>query len=92
MGGTNPSLLRAMGAGAPVTAYDAVFNREVVNGHARYFTDPLDVAIAVTADETDIVAALERGEKGRDHAELTYRWDEVADEYEQLCRDLARGA
>ena len=57
VGGTNPSLLRAMGAGAPVTAFDAVFNREVVNGHARYFTDPLDVAMAVTGDEHDIVAA-----------------------------------
>ncbi len=92
VGGTNPSLLRAMGAGAPVTSFDAVFNREVVNGHARYFTDPLEVAMAVTGDEHDVVAAMERGEKGRDYAELTYRWDEVADEYEQLCRDLVRQA
>ena len=40
VGGTNPSLLRAMGAGAPVTACDVVFNREVVNGHARYWSSP----------------------------------------------------
>ena len=89
VGGTNPSLLRAMGAGAPVTAFDAVFNHEVVNGHARYWSDPADVALAVTGDEHDVVSALERGEKGRDHAQLTYRWDEVAEEYEQLCRGLA---
>ena len=91
VGGTNPSLLRAMGAGAPVTAFDAVFNHEVVNGHARYWSEPNEVALAVAGDESDVVAALERGEKGRDYAELTYRWDEVADEYEQLCLRLARG-
>jgi len=90
VGGTNPSLLRAMGAGAPVTAYDAEFNREVVNGHARYWSHPNELAHAVIADEQDTVSAFERGEKGRDYAELTYRWGEVADEYERLCRNLAR--
>ena len=35
VGGTNPSLLRAMGAGAPVLAYDVEFNREVTAGQAR---------------------------------------------------------
>ncbi len=33
VGGTNPSLLRAMGAGAPVLAYDVEFNREVTAGY-----------------------------------------------------------
>jgi glycosyltransferase involved in cell wall biosynthesis len=90
VGGTNPSLLRAMGAAAPVTAYDAVFNHEVVDGHARYWSDPAEVAQAMIADEHDPVDALDRGRKGRDHAELTYRWDDVADEYESLCRNLLR--
>jgi glycosyltransferase involved in cell wall biosynthesis len=90
VGGTNPSLLRAMGAGAPVTAFDAVFNREVVNGHARYWSEPGEVADAVVSDEQDPVAAQERGEKGREHAGMTYRWDEVADEYERLCMSLVR--
>src|ERR1700727_285043 len=31
VGGTNPSLLQAMGAGAPALALDTVFNREVLN-------------------------------------------------------------
>ncbi len=91
VGGTNPSLLRAMGAGAPVTAFDAVFNREVVNGHARYWTTPNELAQAITGDEGDMIAAEERGEKGRSHAELTYRWDEVAEQYESLLLRLADG-
>lgn len=91
VGGTNPSLLRAMGAGAPVTAYDVVFNREVTGGHARLFTSPHDIAAALAADEADPGGAAERGAKGRSHAEATYRWDDVADGYERLCRSLGRG-
>ena len=39
VGGTNPSLLRAMGAGAPVLAYDVEFNREVTAGEAFFWAD-----------------------------------------------------
>jgi glycosyltransferase involved in cell wall biosynthesis len=90
VGGTNPSLLRAMGAGAPVTAYDVVFNREVVAGNAQLFTSPADVALAVEADEADPTAAEERGAKGREHVRHAYRWDDVASDYEQLCFELAK--
>jgi redox-sensing transcriptional repressor len=44
VGGTNPSLLRAIGAGATVVAYDVDFNREVVADAGRYFATPADVA------------------------------------------------
>lgn len=89
VGGTNPSLLQAMGAGAPVSAYDVVFNREVTDGFARYWTTPGELATVLAGDEADVAAAEERGEKGRSHAERTYRWDEVAAGYEALCRTLA---
>jgi glycosyltransferase involved in cell wall biosynthesis len=88
VGGTNPSLLQAMGAGAPVSVHDVVFNREVAVDHARVWTTPADVGGAVVADEADVPAALERGAKGRGHVELTYRWDEVTTGYEELVRAL----
>ena len=88
VGGTNPSLLRAMGAGAPVTAWDVVFNREVTDGAARFVRGPADVAAALAADEHDPVAAKERGELLRERARTAYVWDDVAREYEQLCRRL----
>jgi glycosyltransferase involved in cell wall biosynthesis len=88
VGGTNPSLLRAMGAGAPVTAWDVVFNREVTDGAARYVRSPDDVATALVADEQDAVAAKERGELLRERARTAYVWDDVARDYEQLCRRL----
>lgn len=84
VGGTNPSLLRAMGAAAPVTAYDVVFNREVTDEGAKYFGGPQAVTTAVEQDEQDPAAAARRGAAGRGHVELAYRWDEVADGYERL--------
>ncbi len=88
VGGTNPSLLRAMGAGAPVTAWDVVFNREVTDGAARFVRGPDDVAAAMADDEHDPVAAKERGELLRERARTAYVWDDVAREYEQLCQRL----
>jgi hypothetical protein len=37
------------------------------------------------------VASKERGEVLREHARSTYRWDDVAASYEQLCHRLAGG-
>jgi glycosyltransferase involved in cell wall biosynthesis len=78
-----------MDAGAAVTAWDVVFNREVTDGQARYVADAAGVAAALAADEEDPVASKERGEVLREHARSTYRWDDVAAAYEALCQQLA---
>jgi glycosyltransferase involved in cell wall biosynthesis len=88
VGGTNPSLLRAMGAGAPVTAYDVVFNREVAGTAGLYFRDPAGVARACLAAEADPLATAERGLAGKSDVATRYRWDDVADRYEDLAKDL----
>ncbi len=88
VGGTNPSLLRAMGAKAPVTAYDVVFNREVTAGIARFFSTPAEVRLALEADEADPSSASDRGSRGQSHVASSYRWDDVTDGYERLCREL----
>jgi glycosyltransferase involved in cell wall biosynthesis len=88
VGGTNPSLLRAMGAGAAVTAFDVVFNREVTDGRARFFRSVDDVASALEADEQDVEAAEARGEVLKRDALQRCSWDDVASSYEELCLDL----
>jgi glycosyltransferase involved in cell wall biosynthesis len=90
VGGTNPSLLRAIGAGAPTLAYDVVFNREVLGAAGTYFTTEDDVARAVEAAEADAESHPAHRAATRLRA-LAYDWDDVADKYEQLCRDLADG-
>jgi glycosyltransferase involved in cell wall biosynthesis len=88
VGGTNPSLLRAIGAGAAVTAYDVDFNREVLVDAGRYFRTPEDVARQVAAVEADPQGVARAGRRSRDLA-ARYDWEQVAAGYEELARDLA---
>lgn len=88
VGGTNPSLLRAMGAAAPVIAWDVTFNREVLAEAGRFFSTPDDLAALIEEVEAGPDATLARGEAGRRRATERYRWDDVALGYERLCSDL----
>ncbi len=88
VGGTNPSLLRALGAGAAVVAYDVSFNREVAGGAGTFFRDAEGVGRLVASAETDPGALDERRALARARAEA-YDWDDVADGYERLARELA---
>lgn len=88
VGGTNPSLLRAAGAGAPVIAFDCVFNREVVGTHGWYFTDPASVSARLQQAEGNPEQRRTLGDDLR-VASRRYDWDDVTRAYEQLCMDLA---
>jgi glycosyltransferase involved in cell wall biosynthesis len=88
VGGTNPSLLRAIGAGAAVTAFDVGFNREVVRDAGRFFRTWQDVARQVAAVEADPVRAERDRRRSRELAR-GYDWDQVAAGYEALAETLA---
>ena len=88
VGGTNPALLRAIGAGAATIAFDVGFNREVIGDLGRYFTSAADVATEIERAEGDVAATRSRGESLRGRA-AAYDWDAVADGYEELAGDLA---
>ena len=90
VGGTNPSLLRAMGAGAPVLAYDVEFNREVT-ANQGYFWGDVDQLKEIFNDiaagkSTDRLAEL-RGLSQR-RIQSAYQWDSVTDQYEALINSL----
>jgi glycosyltransferase involved in cell wall biosynthesis len=87
VGGTNPSLLRALGAGAAVLAFDVDFNREVTEEAGRYWTDADDVARLVDVAEQEPAAVEQAGARSRELA-VRYDWDDVAAGYEQLARRL----
>ncbi|MFK3835870.1 DUF1972 domain-containing protein [Microbacterium sp. NPDC087868] len=91
VGGTNPSLLRAMGAGTAVIAFDVVFNREVLDEQGWYFRTPADVAAAVDAAESDAGAVAAASAAVRRRAADAFSWDDVAATYEDLARRLAAG-
>ena len=85
VGGTNPSLLRAMGAAGRVTAFDCVFNREVLGDTGRWFSDEAGVGSMVEQDEA---VADDRGRRAQDRAARLYRWEDVIDGYARLCEGL----
>ena len=90
VGGTNPSLLRAMGAGTAVVAYDVGFNREVLDGRGWFFRTAADLAplfARIEADPgvPDIAAA------GRRRVAAVFTWPAVAADYERLAIRLAEG-
>ena len=87
VGGTNPSLLRAMGAAAPVLAFDCEFTREVTDNQALLWN---------SADQyTDVMNNLDpiqleaMGKNLQKRVAQTYQWDAIADQYEQLAFKLA---
>jgi glycosyltransferase involved in cell wall biosynthesis len=88
VGGTNPSLLRAIGAGAAVVAYDVDFNREVVEAVGRYFRDAAGVAELLERAEDDPTTVALEGKRAAELAER-YNWDDVAEGYERLAIGLA---
>lgn len=89
VGGTNPSLLRAMAAGRPVIALDVEFNREVAGPAGRYFSSPAQLVPLIEEADGDWAHTAARGQAAQERVARRYRWDEVADGYEQLCADLA---
>src|SRR4051812_38747091 len=88
VGGTNPSLLRAIGAGAATIAFDVNFNREVVVDSGRYFSTADEVAREIELAEGMPDHTAARGRRARRVAER-YDWDDVAARYEALCAALA---
>jgi glycosyltransferase involved in cell wall biosynthesis len=87
VGGTNPSLLRAMAAGAPCLAIDVVFHREVLQDHGLYFDKSSGrLADLIESLEADPAEARRRGLAARAQADRLFRWDAVAAGYAELFR------
>lgn len=85
VGGTNPSLLRAMGAGAACVPIDVVFHREVLGSDGLFF-EKSESALAALIDklEGDEEEIERLRHLGRQRAEVRYNWEAVADGYATL--------
>lgn len=86
VGGTNPSLLEAMGAGRPVLALETDFNREALREAGLYFDKRVDSLVeGLRAIES--MGEAERSELGRRArgiVERDYAWDGIAGRYGAL--------
>lgn len=89
VGGTNPSLLRALGAGTAINAFDVNFNREVAQSAGEYFGDVEAAASLFDRTEADVESVKQRAQQARERSKA-YNWKDVAEAYGQLCKDLVR--
>lgn len=88
VGGTNPSLLEALGCGNLVVAHDNVFNREVTEGSGFYFKSPADIPRLL--EQVEALSATERAklaDRARARIREKYDWDEIADLYMKLLKE-----
>lgn len=84
VGGTNPSLVEALGAGNPVLAHDNPFNRWVAGPTQRYFASESDCARQLD-DILDSESTLRRMRIGsRARHEEAFTWPQVLSKYERL--------
>lgn len=86
VGGTNPSLVEAMGAGCAVIAHDNHFNRWVAGPDAAYFlteTACSELFERLLKDDA-AVHRMKAASHERFHARFT--WEQVLNEYEDILK------
>jgi glycosyltransferase involved in cell wall biosynthesis len=93
VGGTNPSLLKAMGYGNCILALDTVFNREVLDDTGLFFPkDENALAQLMHRVESEPRLVEELRHKGPRRIEKSYSWDRVSEQYDELFREVVADA
>lgn len=82
VGGTNPSLLEALGSGNIVIAHDNPFTREVTDNKMFYFSSPEECAeITKTVDSLPQEEIERYKSLAIDRIKNYYNWERIAKEY-----------
>jgi glycosyltransferase involved in cell wall biosynthesis len=89
VGGTNPSLLRAMGFGTAPLVMDVDYNRYVVGPQGFVFTKE-DGNLAATLGKlvNDASEVKKAGQTALDRVNKEYNWEAVSDRYAEYFRSL----
>lgn len=89
VGGTNPSLLEAMGSNALICANDNEFNATILGSDAFYFKNSEDIAYHInTSIKREYSVYLEKNiEKIRE----IYEWNTIIDQYEFFLINALEG-
>ncbi len=88
VGGTNPSLLEAMGCGNLIVAHDNVFNREVLGISGHFFQSAADIPELVKVVESLSPAGRALTSAAvRDRIRACYNWNRITGEYLQLIKE-----
>ena len=92
VGGTNPSLVEALGAGNPVLAHDNPFNQWVASDAAVYFSDASTCADQLDRLLSDDGLITQLQANARRHHQERFTWEHILGQYEQLLLQWLPGA
>ena len=89
VGGTNPALVQAMAAGAPVVARDTIYNREVLGSAGKYVNATASsIREGLLKMISDPVAIEQVSLANAERAQIYYSWDKICEDYERALRRL----
>ena len=83
VGGTNPSLLEAVGSTKLNLLLKVCFNEEVAEDSALYWTKK-DGDLAQLIDASESIDREALGRKGKERIESSYSWKIISDRYEKI--------
>lgn len=84
VGGTNPSLVEALGAGSPVLAHDNKFNRWVAGDGARYFSSEEECAVHISTLLIDDELISSMRSQSFQQIQNNFTWNKIHKAYEEL--------
>ena len=89
LGGTNPSLVKALGYGNCIVALNTPFNREVLHNYGVMFEhDAEDLRQKLQFIEENPGVAAQYRERAPQRIREAYTWEHITDQYEDLFHKL----
>lgn len=89
VGGTNPSLVEALGAGNAIIAHDNPFNRWVAGEAGLYFSDRAGCEALLDRCLGDVALLEEKRQHARAIFTARFRWPDILAQYETLLQSWA---
>lgn len=89
VGGTNPSLLEAMGCNALIAANDNLFNKAVLGDDAFYFSNENELA-GIIANFTSKPVYASMLHNNLEKIRQKYNWPQIVDDYEAVLLEAVR--
>lgn len=86
VGGTNPSLLEAMAAGALICAHDNIFNFSILGQDAYYFKEKKQL-VKILQNQT-LINRKAIVKRNKHKISKTFSWDIIIESYERLFNDI----
>lgn len=84
VGGTNPSLLEALACGCNILAHSNEFNRDVLEGHGRFWGSEMELKDLITSNLKRVTSI----EFQRDYCEKRFDWKLIAFKHLELFENL----